>query len=249
MSRSRFWRTVYAILFQAMRKALFKPGAFFKGMILPLCEVGEIFFIVRKSRNCTTVVMVIGHCFFNWSSAPLQEGTCTLREATLIASVIAKNSIRIYDSAATILQLAEMDYTGANSVFMKTLLDKKYGLPYQTVDAVVYHFLRWAVEQPLVDSLSRPKKCCFCLSLFTSWDYVANVKIIFIYHMFAYVCLGQVHEWQANFAGSMASMPADVRPAVQGEHVSRAEGVSPRTASRPRSPADHAGGTAGIAEL
>ena len=26
-------------LYQALRKALFKPGAFFKGLILPLCEV------------------------------------------------------------------------------------------------------------------------------------------------------------------------------------------------------------------
>ena len=26
-------------LYQALRKALFKPGAFFKGFLLPLCEV------------------------------------------------------------------------------------------------------------------------------------------------------------------------------------------------------------------
>ena len=32
-------------LYQALRKALFKPGAFFKGFLLPLCEV-------RLSVNC-----------------------------------------------------------------------------------------------------------------------------------------------------------------------------------------------------
>lgn len=28
-------------LYQALRKALFKPGAFFKGFLLPLCEDGD----------------------------------------------------------------------------------------------------------------------------------------------------------------------------------------------------------------
>ena len=44
-------------------------------------------------------------------------------------------------SAAAILKMAEMDYNGANSIFMKTLLDKKYALPYRVIDAVVFHFL------------------------------------------------------------------------------------------------------------
>jgi len=39
-----------------------------------------------------------------------------------------------------------MDYNGANSIFLRTLLDKKYALPYQAVDAVVYHFLRYALQ-------------------------------------------------------------------------------------------------------
>ena len=69
--------------------------------------------------------------------------TCTLREATIIASVLAKNSVPLLHSAAAIIKIAEMDYNGANSIFLRTLLDKKYALPYQAVDAVVYHFLRY----------------------------------------------------------------------------------------------------------
>jgi essential nuclear protein 1 len=95
-------------LYQALRKALFKPGGFMKGIILPL----------------------------------LQSGTCTLREAIIIGSVLAKNSIPILHSSATLLKIAEMDYTGANSIFMRILLDKKYALPYRVVDGVVFHFLR-----------------------------------------------------------------------------------------------------------
>ncbi|GJQ70057.1 putative bystin [Trypoxylus dichotomus] len=96
-------------LYQALRKALFKPGGFMKGLLLPL----------------------------------LESGTCTLREAIIVGSVVAKNSIPILHSSAAILKIAEMDYSGANSIMLRILLDKKYALPYRVVDAVVFHFLRF----------------------------------------------------------------------------------------------------------
>ncbi|XP_001605626.2 bystin [Nasonia vitripennis] len=96
-------------LYQALRKSLFKPGGFMKGILLPL----------------------------------LESGTCTLREATIVGSVVAKNSIPILHSAAAILKIAEMDYTGANSIFLRIFFDKKYALPYRVVDGVVFHFLRF----------------------------------------------------------------------------------------------------------
>ncbi|XP_035731899.1 bystin-like [Vespa mandarinia] len=96
-------------LYQALRKALFKPAGFMKGILLPL----------------------------------LESGTCTLREAVIIGSVIGKNSIPILHSSAAILKIAEMDYTGANSIFLRIFLDKKYALPYRVIDGVVFHFLRF----------------------------------------------------------------------------------------------------------
>ncbi|KAK9303823.1 hypothetical protein QLX08_004564 [Tetragonisca angustula] len=71
-------------LYQALRKALFKPAGFMKGILLPLLESGT-----------------------------------------------------------SILKIAEMDYTGANSIFLRIFLDKKYALPYRVIDAVVFHFLRF----------------------------------------------------------------------------------------------------------
>jgi len=94
-------------LYQTLRKALFKPGAFFKGFLLPLCE----------------------------------SGSCTLREAIIIGSVLAKNSIPVLHSCAAMIKIAEMEYSGANSIFLRILCDKKYALPYRVVDAVVFHFL------------------------------------------------------------------------------------------------------------
>ena len=99
-------------LYMALRKALFKPAAFFKGILLPLCEAG----------------------------------TCTLREALIISSVLAKISIPMLHSSASLLKIAEMDYSGANSIFIRTLLDKKYALPYRVIDALVFHFLRFKTD-------------------------------------------------------------------------------------------------------
>ncbi|KAJ3084646.1 hypothetical protein HK100_009269 [Physocladia obscura] len=101
-------------LYLALKKSLYKPAAFFKGFLLPLCE----------------------------------SGTCTLREAAIIGSVITKVSIPILDSAAAILKIAEMEYTGPNSLFIRILLDKKYALPYKVLDALVFHFLRFSPSTP-----------------------------------------------------------------------------------------------------
>ncbi|KAG8034423.1 hypothetical protein G9C98_007499 [Cotesia typhae] len=61
-------------LYQAVRKALYKPRGFMKGFLLPLLESGD----------------------------------CTLREAIIIGSIVAKNSIPMLESAAALLKIAEM---------------------------------------------------------------------------------------------------------------------------------------------
>jgi len=101
-------------LYLALKKALFKPAAFFKGILLPLCE----------SR-------------------------CTLREALIICSVLSKVSIPVLHSAVAILKLAEMDFTGANALFLRTLILKKYALPYRVIDQLVTFFAAFVdAEEP-----------------------------------------------------------------------------------------------------
>lgn len=39
-----------------------------------------------------------------------------------------------------------MEYSGATSIFMKILLDKKYALPFRVVDAIVEHFASFTVS-------------------------------------------------------------------------------------------------------
>ncbi|NXC98550.1 BYST protein, partial [Certhia familiaris] len=106
-------------LYMALKKALFKPAAWFKGILIPLCE----------------------------------SGTCTLREAIIIGSILSKCSIPVLHSSAALLKLAEMQYSGANSIFLRLLIDKKYALPFRVLDALVFHFLAFRREQRLLPVL------------------------------------------------------------------------------------------------
>ncbi|KAH9943001.1 cell adhesion protein byn-1 [Epithele typhae] len=73
---------------------------------------------------------------------PLLSTGCTLQEAAIVASVLAKVKIPLGHSAAALMRLANMDYSGANSLFIRVLLDKKHALPYKVVDALIFHFIR-----------------------------------------------------------------------------------------------------------
>ncbi|KAA3455461.1 bystin [Gossypium australe] len=86
-------KRLHFALYQSLKKALYKPAAFNKGILFPLCK----------------------------------SGTCNLREAVIVGSVLQKLSIPMLHS----------------SYFIKLLLEKKYALPYLVVDAVVAHFMRF----------------------------------------------------------------------------------------------------------
>jgi essential nuclear protein 1 len=105
-------------LYNALKKALYKPSAFFKGIVFPM----------------------------------LTESRCTQREATIVASVVAKVSVPVLHSAAALHRLCEIaaeqmssdpDAAGPCNIFIKTLLEKKYALPFKVIDALVFHFLRF----------------------------------------------------------------------------------------------------------
>lgn len=45
-----------------------------------------------------------------------------------------------------LMRMADLPYSGVTSFMIKTLLDKKYALPYRVVDALVDHFLGFRNE-------------------------------------------------------------------------------------------------------
>ncbi|EWM28300.1 Bystin [Nannochloropsis gaditana] len=97
--------------YMALKKAMYKPGAFFKGILLPL----------------------------------IQSGDCTVREATIVGSVLGKVSIPVSHAAVVLLKLATArDYSASCSIFLKALLNKKYTLPYRVIDSLVEYFVSFA---------------------------------------------------------------------------------------------------------
>ncbi|KAK9811795.1 hypothetical protein WJX72_010259 [[Myrmecia] bisecta] len=114
-------------LFQAMKKAAYKPDAFYKGLLLPLC----------------------------------QSGTCTLREAVIFSSALKRVSIPVLHSAAALVRIADMEYSGTNSFFIRVLLDKKYALPYRVVDALVDHFMQFRREERTLPVVWHQALLCF----------------------------------------------------------------------------------------
>lgn len=99
--------------YMALKKALYKPSAFFKGLLLPLAL----------------------------------SGSCSLREATIVGSVLSKVSIPGNHSAAALLHLASMPYSGSTSLFIQVLLNKKYALPRRVLAALVDHFYTFRHEK------------------------------------------------------------------------------------------------------
>ncbi len=95
--------------YESLKKALYKPAAFFRGIVLAMCK----------------------------------EEDATLKEATIIGSILAKMSIPVLHSAAALLKVSEMEYSGTRSIFIKTLLDKKYALPERVISGMVDYFGRF----------------------------------------------------------------------------------------------------------
>ena len=57
--------------------------------------------------------------------------------------------------------MAQMEYCGTTSFFIRTLLDKKYALPYRVVDALVDHFLRFRTEERQLPVVWQQTLLCF----------------------------------------------------------------------------------------
>jgi essential nuclear protein 1 len=138
-------------MYMALKKSIYKPAAFFKGILFPLCEVsflasatasavGPIRNLPEAMKYGAMLTAIFSITFGG------QSGTCTLKEAVIVGSILTKVSIPVLHSGAALLKLSGMDYTGPTSVFIRVLLDKKYALPYKVIDGLVFHFLSFKRE-------------------------------------------------------------------------------------------------------
>lgn len=70
-----------------------------------------------------------------------ESGTCTLQEATIISGVLKKVSIKMTYSAAALLALIRLPYSGATMLIMQALLEKKYSLPLTVIQSLADYFI------------------------------------------------------------------------------------------------------------
>jgi essential nuclear protein 1 len=124
-----------------------KAQRFFNLILLPKCR-DDIFAHKRLNFHLYLALKKATYKpagFYRGIVLPLAlSGDCTLREAVIVASVISKNSIPQLHSAAAMMKLCTMPYSGAVSVFLRALVNKKYSLPFVAVDTLVDHFRQFS---------------------------------------------------------------------------------------------------------
>ncbi|KUI68883.1 hypothetical protein VM1G_04370 [Cytospora mali] len=123
-------------LYNSLKKSLYKPSAFFKGIVFAL----------------------------------IGSGTCTMREAHIVSSVMSRVSVPVLHSAAGLKGLCDLaaqqasngESAASTNIFIKTLLDKGLALPYQVIDALVFFFLRFRSLDPAsvkqAEAMDRPSE-------------------------------------------------------------------------------------------
>jgi essential nuclear protein 1 len=50
-------------------------------------------------------------------------------------------------TSAALLKIAEMEYSGSNSYFIKVILQKKYSLPNRVIQGICDHFSRFTIDE------------------------------------------------------------------------------------------------------
>ncbi len=113
-------------LYNSLKKALYKPAAFFKGFLFPLVI-----------ENCTLREANIISSVLVRVSIPVLHSAAAL--------------LRLCEIAAEKSTTVDTESAGACNIFIRVLLEKKYALPYKAVDALVFHFLRFRNSKPAAD--------------------------------------------------------------------------------------------------
>jgi essential nuclear protein 1 len=109
-------------LYNSLKKSLYKPAAFFKGILFPMLTSA------CTQREATIVASVITRV-----SVPVLHSAAAL--------------YRLCDIAAEQMSV-NTEAAGPTNICICALLEKKYALPYKVIDALVFHFLRFKAVDP-----------------------------------------------------------------------------------------------------
>lgn len=106
---------LHSMYYRAIRLATYRPAAFFRGFLFPLaCSTGN--------------------------DDEDEFGACTLREATIVASMMKIASFPARHAAVAIITISSFPCNPSTVLLLRTLIEKGYDLPYKAIDAVGAHF-------------------------------------------------------------------------------------------------------------
>lgn len=127
--------------YEALKRALYKPAAFFKGIVFPLLQVSMALSVVRRKLTRDAERMHTPrsrhHCL-----CIVQGQGASLTFLSRPRSTSKHGILRYLYFCDSALCCGAEPFAGPNSLFIRILLDKKYALPFKVVDALVFHFIR-----------------------------------------------------------------------------------------------------------
>jgi essential nuclear protein 1 len=142
-------------LYEALKRALYKPAAFFKGIVFPLLDVSCLVLFsfcyawTIWSQPCVALGRVhaqggrhrrVGACQSQGSTFALLGRAHPARRHGLLWCALSPHFLPLITVIVPTLPCT----TGPTSLFIRVLLDKKHALPYKVLDALVFHFIRLA---------------------------------------------------------------------------------------------------------
>ncbi|URE21267.1 Bystin [Musa troglodytarum] len=159
-------------LYQALKRSVYKPAAFFKGVLLPLCQEHALF------RNQLSLEAL----FKKYPFLPFIQRIVQLKNlvvgvaCNLVISLVDKPLLLMHEfiivHSAALMKLAELEYCGTTSYFIKPFLGKKYALPYRVLDAVVAHFMRFLEDTRIMPVIWHQSVLAFVQrELKNSWNH------------------------------------------------------------------------------
>ena len=122
-----------------------EAGKFMNRVLLPRVrdDIAEYKRLNDHLYNALIKCMFKSYGFIKGFLLPLcKQGDFFSKEATIIASVLDKSSIKMKHSAAAMMEISGMEYTPGVCIILTTLINKKYSLPKVVVDEVKQFFLK-----------------------------------------------------------------------------------------------------------
>ncbi|XP_016184961.1 bystin-like [Arachis ipaensis] len=130
-----------------------KAQSFYKLVLLPrvrdyISKYQELHYLLFQSLGRASLVP---QAFFDGIVFPLCEsGTCTVREAVYVGSILEGIFIPPLVHSSALSKLASMEHSGTISYFIKILLEKEPDLPDPNpdpaVNALMDHFMKFLTE-------------------------------------------------------------------------------------------------------